>query len=66
MESDDILLWRDGFWCFRNELDPRSWRNDHYRQIRCASLEAKKMIFARPTLRVPEVQTAGEDHLRRA
>jgi hypothetical protein len=55
MKPDDILLWRDGSWCFRDELDPRSWRNDHYRQIRCASDEAKRMIFAHPTRRIPPV-----------
>ena len=55
MRPDDILMWRDGYWCFRDEVDPRSWRNDRYRQIRCASLEAKKLIFDRPTLRFQPV-----------
>jgi hypothetical protein len=53
--SRQCPTWRDGFWCFRDELDARSWRNDHYLQIRCASVEAKKLIFARPTLRIQPV-----------
>jgi hypothetical protein len=53
MKPDDILLWRDGFWCFRDEMDPRSWRNDHYRQIRHDSDEGQRMTVARPTRRFP-------------
>jgi hypothetical protein len=30
MSADDILLWRDGFWCFRIENRPENLRDDNY------------------------------------
>jgi hypothetical protein len=30
MNADDILLWRDGFWCFRIENRPEFLRGDNY------------------------------------
>jgi hypothetical protein len=49
MNPDDILLWQDGFWCFREELDERFLRNNHYREIPCGTAEAEKMLSVRPT-----------------
>ena len=55
MNPDDILLWPDGFWCFREELGPRFLRKDNYRVILCGSDEAEQMLSARPTMRVAKV-----------
>ncbi len=33
MYPDNILLWPDGFWCFREELSPEFQRDDDYRVI---------------------------------
>jgi hypothetical protein len=33
MNPDDIILWEDGFWCFREELHPRMGRSDDYRVV---------------------------------
>lgn len=30
MEQRDILVWSDGFWCFREELDETFLRDDSY------------------------------------
>lgn len=30
---DDILLWPDDFWCFRNELCKEFLREDNYRVV---------------------------------
>jgi len=30
---DDILLWPDGFWCFRKEFSEEFLRQDDYRVI---------------------------------
>jgi hypothetical protein len=55
MNPDDILLWPDGFWCFREELDPRFLREDNYRVIPCGSDEAERVLCARPTMRIAKV-----------
>jgi hypothetical protein len=33
MYPDNILLWPDGFWCFRDELNQNFLRADNYRVI---------------------------------
>jgi len=33
MNPDDILLWPDGFWCFRMDLREEFLRDDKYRVI---------------------------------
>jgi hypothetical protein len=33
MNPDDIFLWPDGFWCFREELSREFLRDDNYRVI---------------------------------
>jgi len=45
---NDILLWRDGFWCFREELSPDFLRDDNYREIVFSSDEWLRIISARP------------------
>ena len=30
---DNVLIWPDGFWCFREELIPEFGRDDKYRVI---------------------------------
>ena len=47
MDSNDIFLWRDGFWCFRAELSPGFLRDDNYRTIVCSSDEWLSFISAR-------------------
>ena len=44
LDSDDILLWQDGFWCFREELSPKFLRDDSYRNIVCGSDEWLRII----------------------
>lgn len=52
MKPDDILLWQDGFWCVREELDRRFLRNNYYRAIPRNSNEGQEILSARPTLRL--------------
>lgn len=52
MKPDDILLWQDGFWCYRNELDRRFLRNNYYRAIPRNSDEGHKIIAERSTRRL--------------
>lgn len=33
MHPENILLWPDGFWCYREELRPEFLRDDSYRVI---------------------------------
>ena len=33
MNPEDILLWPDGFWCFREEFSPLFLRDDDYRVV---------------------------------
>ena len=33
MYPDNILMWPDGFWCFREEHDPKFLRGEDYRVI---------------------------------
>jgi len=35
MNSEDILLWPDGFWCFREEFDREFMRADDF-ECSCA------------------------------
>ena len=37
--SDDILVWRDGFWCYRLELSPDLRRGGDYRVVARTALE---------------------------
>ncbi len=54
MDSNDILVWSDRFWCFREELCPEFLRGDNYREILCSSDEWSRFISARqPPLPAP-------------
>jgi hypothetical protein len=33
VHPEDILLWSDGFWCFREEFSPQFLRGDNYRVV---------------------------------
>jgi len=52
MKPDDILLWQDGFWCYRSELDRRFLRNDYYRVIARNSDEGHTIVAERSTRRL--------------
>jgi hypothetical protein len=52
MKPDDILLWQDGFWCYRSELDRRFLRNNYYRAIPRNSDEGRKIIAERSMRRL--------------
>jgi len=39
MNPDDILVWPDGFWCFRNEYHPSFLRSTDYREVAHLSAE---------------------------
>ena len=48
MNPHDILLWPDGFWCFREELDQNFLRDDNYRVILRYSNEWVKVQRPKP------------------
>lgn len=50
MYPDNILLWPDGFWCFREELTLQFLRDDEYRVILHHSEEWVKLMDARPPI----------------
>lgn len=33
MNPQDIYIWADGFWCFREEYFPEMLRDEHYKVI---------------------------------
>lgn len=33
MNSNDLFLWSDGFWCFREEYDDKFLREKNYRVV---------------------------------
>jgi hypothetical protein len=47
VDSNDILVWPDRFWCFREELCQEFLRSDNYRAISCSSDEWLRFISAR-------------------
>jgi hypothetical protein len=47
LETNDILLWADGFWCFKEELNAKFLRDDSYRTVVCASDEWLAIISMR-------------------
>ena len=53
MYPDNILLWPDGFWCFRDELAPSFLRDDNYRVILHQSDEWAKIQLTNPILPPP-------------
>lgn len=53
-EKDDILLWHDGFWCFREELSPAFLRDENYRVILCNSDEWLAIITKNKAIPPPQ------------
>jgi len=47
MSPRDILIWRDGFWCYRENYDPK--RGVNYRVVRECSLEWRGMTSSSRT-----------------
>ena len=45
---DDMLLWADGFWCFREELRNDSMRDENYRVVVYQSDEWTKIYNGKP------------------
>ena len=50
MYPDNILLWPDGFWCYRSELNQDFLRDDNYRVILRQSDEWLKVLRTNPLL----------------
>jgi len=48
---DNILIWPDGFWCFREELCPEFLRDDNYRVIPHSTDEWLRVLSNRPPVR---------------
>jgi hypothetical protein len=55
MYPDNILVWSDGFWCYREELRPEFLRDDNYRVILHQSDEWEVL---RATLALPRPASA--------
>jgi hypothetical protein len=53
MYPDNILLWPDGFWCYRNELHPNFLRDDNYQVIVQHSEEWVRIQRTNPLLPSP-------------
>lgn len=45
---NDMMLWTDGFWCFREELGNCSMRDENYRVVMYQSDEWKKIDNGQP------------------
>jgi len=39
MQPEDILLWPDGFWCFREDFNDGFMRGNDYRVVALLSVE---------------------------
>ncbi len=53
MYPDNILVWPDGFWCFREEFTAQFLRDDSYRVILHKSDEWLKLTDALPPVSAP-------------
>ena len=49
MNPNDILQWPDGFWCFREENDPKFMRGTDFRVINYESAEWLDIYTRRPS-----------------
>ena len=47
MREQDILLWPDGFWCFRSELSDDFLRDYQYRVVRYDSKQWHELCSSR-------------------
>lgn len=44
MNSDDVLIWPDGCWCFRSELSEFGYRGDDFRVVPVGTSEWHELI----------------------
>ncbi len=44
MYPDNILLWPDGFWCYRDELSPDFMRDEDYKVVLHHSDQWQKLL----------------------
>ena len=42
-DDEDVILWPDGYWCFRFELEEHPHRSDDYRVIYCNDLSVRDL-----------------------
>lgn len=43
-DADDVLVWPDGFWCFRAENSAEFLRSDDFREVRRGTVEWKLWV----------------------
>ncbi|QSI78627.1 hypothetical protein [Niveibacterium microcysteis] len=43
-DEDDVLVWPDGFWCFRAENSAEFLRSNDFREVRCGTAEWKLWV----------------------
>jgi hypothetical protein len=43
-DVDDVLVWPDGFWCFRAENSAAFLRSSDYRELRCGTTEWESLL----------------------
>ena len=51
VDPHNVLQWRDGFWCFQEELSPAFLRDDNYRVVLAKSDEWLRIISEPPPSR---------------
>ncbi len=61
MNPLNILLWSDGFWCFKEELCPHFLRDDDYREIVHGDAEWLHLSTARQTRSMPAAAEPAQD-----
>lgn len=44
VSQEDVIVWCDGTWCFREELHEVNWMSDDYLVIPAGSLEAEAFL----------------------
>lgn len=44
MDREDILIWPDGEWCYREELGGYDWKSDDYRTIPVGAAEYSRLV----------------------
>ena len=48
MYPDNILIWPDGFWCFREEFSSEFLRDNNYRVVEHSTDEWLRILSKRP------------------
>ena len=57
-DNQDILIWADGFWCFRDEFHPNFLRDYNYRVVLRRSGEWEALSNARTSRAPPDANRA--------